>query len=577
MWRYQLTTRVEAEIRERGLRAGKRVAEALAAQLEQSYSDFEAGMGDVRANVQTAQAAFSDALAAVHALTPAVQLFRPQVAREAKHDAVRARNGLIQARLRAEACELGRRVFNDDTLGVKRLVSGLVLQIQQVLETLETVRRTLEKRAGSLESGSHEGADMVGAPDRSVLLYDVIPGRDFPARYAAYSDRRQQMRALALGEHSALRLLEPVREDNKAEAMAARLSQQAGTLFPELDDQHILEVLAEGAAEPHARQERIKDSLRRVLPNLSTNIPIINRPGQARTYDYAVVLYPRSGDDALDAAFQQAAEEAVREAELVANLVPTAGPNNRIVITYMQHGIPLNARSFGQLERWRDAYEDLRPRNPYLDVDKRWSKHSGPGQRQRGDRREQIWTLGVAYGLLAKQGDFFYANIASALQRFDKSGATEREQHEVDLTKTAAAIHASKDPLGWFALITHGPSAMDTIPVHEGGALGGKSRRDARDRIGQGRAAAMQAFLNDDGEDYADVADAIAAILEAYAEERGRANVRRELTWYRDALEAAPKSSDLDAQYQTEVNQLNALVETLDRDGAFGLLTGKAG
>lgn len=576
MWRYQSMTHIEATVRERGLRAGKRVAEALSVQLEQSYADFEAGMGDVRANVQTAQAAFNDALAGVHALTPAVQIFRPALAREAKRDAVRARNGLIQSRLRAEACELARRVFNDDTLGVKRLVSSLSGQIQQVQETLETIRRTLQKRAASLEAGSHEGAEMVGAPDRSVLLYDVIPGRDFARRYTAYSDRRQQLRDLALDQHSALRLLESIRSDNKAEVLAARLSAQAGTLFPELDNQHILEVLTEGTTDPNERQEAIKQYLRRVVPNLSTNIPVINRPGQARTYDYCVVLYPRSGDDALDRAFEQVAEEVVREAQAVVQIVPTEGPNNRIILTYMQHGIPLNAKAFGQLERWRDAYEDLLPGNPYLEVDKRWREYPGPGQRRTGSLRQQIWTLGVAYGLIAKKGEFFYANIAPALQRQDPSGVTEREQNEVDLTKIAETIRSSPDPLQWFAVITQGPSDAQTVPVHNGSKLGAKARRDKRDLIGQGRAVAMQSFLNNVGEDYQDVADGISAIIESYAEERGRSNVRQELTWYRDALDAARTSGDLEAQLQTEINQINALLETLERDGEFGLLTGHA-
>ena len=53
---------------------------------------------------------------------------------------------------------------------------------------------------------------------------------------------------------------------------------------------------------------------------------------------------------------------------------------------------------------------------------KRWTRMPGPGQAQGGPRREKLFALGVAYGLIAKQGDFFYTNFKRALIRFDHHG-----------------------------------------------------------------------------------------------------------------------------------------------------------
>jgi hypothetical protein len=239
----------------------------------------------------------------------------------------------------------------------------------------------------------------------------------------------------------------------------------------------------------------------------------------------------------------------------------------------MQHGIPLNFKAFPQLERWMEAYEHLRKRNPYLDVDKRWVRLPGPGQRDTGGGREKLFTLGMAYGLIAKQGDFFYVNFERALLRHDPKAATEREQYEVDLEAVERKIHESGSPLDWFAVITQGPSSAPTIPAQFGKGLGTKRQHEARDRIAQGRANALNAFANNEGEDYADVATAIAAVMDAYAEEHGRANVRQELTWYRDSLEAErAKASGRENSYQQEIDRIDELLATLQAEGTFGLL-----
>src|SRR5262249_30438454 len=289
--------------------------------------------------------------------------------------------------------------------------------------------------------------------------------------YASMTDRKLQLLEQLTGGHSALRLLEPIREENKAEALTAHISRDAAEQFPELADRHILDVVVGDARDQTERMERLKIYLRDVSPRLRPHAPTRSRRGEAQTYDYCVVMYPRHPDGALNDAFQRAAEEIVREAQAAVQVVPSSGAKNRILMTYMQHGIPLNVKAFPQLERWLEAYEHLRKRNPYLDVDRRWRKLPGPGQQATGGAREKLSTLGVADGLIARQGDFFYTNFQRALLRHDKEAANERDQYEVDLAKVQEAIEASRNPVDWFPHVTHGPSSAPTIPAKFGPGL----------------------------------------------------------------------------------------------------------
>ena len=58
--------------------------------------------------------------------------------------------------------------------------------------------------------------------------------------------------------------------------------------------------------------------------------------------------------------------------------------------------------------------------------------------------------LGIAYGLIAKHGDFFYTNFKPSLVRFDPEQEVAREQYEVDRARVLEAIHNCADPLTWF-------------------------------------------------------------------------------------------------------------------------------
>jgi hypothetical protein len=145
----------------------------------------------------------------------------------------------------------------------------------------------------------------------------------------------------------------------------------------------------------------------------------------------------------------------------------------------------------------------------------------------------------------------------------------------VDLAKVQGAIEASRNPVDWFQHVTHGPSGAPTIPAKFGPGLGTKEDRDERDRIGQGRENAMRAFVENQGEDYADVANAIAAVMLAYAEEQGRAQIREELTWYRSVLdEERSRSTALEAQCQREIDLIDELLASLNEEGHFDLPVG---
>ena len=578
MWRHRVITHVEEMIRVSGLRAGKRLAEALRTQMEQSFGDLEMSLADARGNVQTAQGTLNDALATVHSLTPAVQIFRKALAQKAKRDAVLARNGLILARVRASASEMARRVFNDDADGLLPLLGRLTIQMDQILETVGTARDTLTKRAAGIEAGGQEGAGLLGAPDRSVLIYDVLSGRSYPQNYSTLSDRRKQLLDQITGGHSALRLLEGIDRDNKAEALAERIAADADSQISELHDRHILDVLTEGAHNPDERKEKLQTFLRDVSERLETHAPVISRPGEAQTYDYCIVAYPQHPDAALDQAFRTIAEATVREAtHATVQVVPTGGANYRIFIAFMRHGIPLNFEAFPKLEEWMDAYDDLAGRDPYLVVDKRWRKFPGPGQREVGGVREKLWTLGIAYGLIAKQGENFYVNFAPSLLHHERHAESVRDQYEVDMREISKNLEEGLAPEAWFARITQGPSAAKTIPDHFGfpsGETKAKPAREARDRIGAGRAAAMHAFLHDEGEDYQDVADGIAAVMEAYAAQRGLAQTDTELSWYRDTLQQDKSKGDLKEQYEQEINRVNEMLQTLSEEGSFQLPIG---
>jgi hypothetical protein len=218
------------------------------------------------------------------------------------------------------------------------------------------------------------------------------------------------------------------------------------------------------------------------------------------------------------------------------------------------------------------SYELLRGRTAVLDVDKRWMKYPGPGQRNLGDTREKLFTLGLAYGLIAQQGDFYYSNFHPSLIRVDRTQEAEKEQLEADPEKVYQALKESRSPADWFKSLTLGPSAAPTIPAQFGTGLGAGKKRDSRDCIGQGRQAAMAAFRDDAGEDYSDVADAITMILTAYAQERGRSAAREELAWYAERLrEGRANSSQLKEQYERELSLLEEMAETVGAQGDFGL------
>jgi hypothetical protein len=573
MWLHQADALLRKTIDEGGLRSGKRLAEAMSVHLERANAEIDRNLQTVNAEVAQLEQAYTRAMDELRSFTALTAFFMRSGVREAKAEAIRNRNLAISRRVEQEALKLARDVFMDPTQGLLAHVQERIAQIRQVLDATEAAQTKLSEEVHGIETGDESASRLVGAPDRSVLLYDVVRASRFAELYGSQPEQVESLKTALIGERSPLQLLEAIREDDKAAVLRDRTLKIAEGYYREATDRHLLDVLTEGAKDSDEREAMLKEALRRVVPNLSPNLPTRVRRGDGSAYDYCVILYPHHPDTALVDTFKRVATSVLYELRgLTVQLVPDEGPKNRILMTTMQHGVPLNADAFPEIRDWMRAYELLRARNASLDVDRRWMKYPGPEQRDTGQTREKLFALGLAYGLIAQQGDFYYTNFQADLLRRDPSQQEEREQVEVDLEKVSAALQRSRSPLEWFGHLTFGPSDAPTIPVEFKSDLGTGERRDSRDCIGQGRHAAMRAFVEDTGEDYADVANAITAVLTAYAEERGRASVREELTWYVDQLQdGMTRSSQLKEQYERELFLLVNLMETLEAEGDFGL------
>lgn len=573
MWRHRVGVHLEETVRKSGLRAGLRVARAMRGGLEGSYQDFETGLGDLRNNAQSAKTAFDDALERLRRITPAVAIFRRGETRQLRKEAAHRRNELVSADVAVAAGELGTRAFNDDTDGVIPGLGRAISQLEQVTAVLQSVRAELAEGANAIQTDREDAQSELDAVESSKLLYDVLPGHAFPQFMVNHlPDKTGELVAAVLQGKSALRLLEDLKPEESGAAVKSRLLHQAEALCAEATDRHVLEVITDGAAQPEERRTRIARYLGDAASRLSSFAPVERRPGTGATYDFCVALYNPPADTQLNDAFKDAASLVARHLQVPVETVPGSGDNSRILLTRMQHGYALNSAAFMELDRWRSAYESLKERDNFLDVDRRWSRFAGPGQKQAGAARDRIFTLGLAFGLITQQGDLYYSNFKPALVTHDARKADTRDQYDVDIDRVQTAISEAKNPVEWFAALTRGPSQNPTIPVQFGGSLGSDTRFEQRDRIGQGREQSFQAFAHDEGEDYRDVADAIAAVVEAYAHERGRAAVREELAWYREALQQKRSTSaQLRDQLQREIDLVAELDSELAEDGRFDL------
>ncbi len=477
--------------------------------------------------------------------------------------------------LRRAATELATQVFSDPQQGLLALSAERLERIATLVEKLQAARAALDAQAASIARGGDDQNGGVSAPDRSCLLYDVIPPNEFTLIYGQQPDHTRELVEKLLRDRSPLDLLaSSPAEAAPAESLAEHLSDAARSFFPQLAEQHILDVLLQGARSGQNLTDVIKERLTQALGQLGTFAPVRGRVGQGATYDYCVVSYPWHGDREVRQALESAADRAIRESN------PRAGvsishfskPTNRIFFTYMQHGFALNDQAFAGLDAWRSSFERLSRLNPFMEVDKRWRKHAGPGQKARGETRATLFALGAAYGLIARRGDYFYSNFHPSLLRRDPDRAGSREEYDVDAARVAEAINASGSPIEWFAHVTRGPSDIQTIPQMRGAGLGKGKEHSAEDRIGQGRAAALEAFVTDQGEDYADVANAIALVLNAYVEAHGHAEVMKELDDYIAALrEEKTGSAEKRTQIQHEIDLLTGVRDTLKSEKRLDL------
>jgi len=239
----------------------------------------------------------------------------------------------------------------------------------------------------------------------------------------------------------------------------------------------------------------------------------------------------------------------------------------------MKHGIALNDQCFSALPGWRSSYHAERKHNKYLDVDKRWRKLPGPGEKNPAQLRERLFALGVAYGLIAQRGNTYYVNFAKSMCKSSPAATNAADGYEVDLKAVEDAIVKAESSADWFRALTDMPSDAPTIPVQKlGKHLGSRRNIDERNKIATGRSNAMQAFCSDEAEDYEDVADAIATVIESYIEQNGKANTLQELAWYRQQLEDAhPSSRDLKQQLRTEARLISEVIDEIGEDGTLSL------
>ena len=377
MWKHRLEKFVEETADKHGLRGGKRVVEILHRTLQQTLEELGGEVKSYKANAGSALTACENALSALHGLTPTIVIFRRNFARQVKEEAVRARNGMVQTHVTSGAAETALRVYSD---GLLPMLNEYADQFSRLIEALETVYSKLHRREQALEQGSEDISGMDGALDRSRLLHDVLPASSLLAVYEGESPQHNQLIETLLGRRSALHLLDGILEDNKAEALRERIVARAETRFQNLKERHILDVLTQDATDQKGKEAALLEAVSMVAQKLRPHAPVPRRPGDARTYDYCIVMYPHHNDKKLSDTFANIATTKVRE-QTGANtqVIETRAANNRIIMVYMQHGIPLNAQSFMPLAEWLRAYESLRKRDPYLDVDKRWIAGSGAG------------------------------------------------------------------------------------------------------------------------------------------------------------------------------------------------------
>lgn len=600
-WRDGLRKRLLRYLAEHGISPALAVAESVCDQLNQLSHSLESSLESLRQAVSSAETNFESAIGRLESSGAIDHLFRRAELHQTKLDAHSHLSNYRSNLNRMLAIQEGRTAITDPHDGLFAVADSIRSGLNGLKATFDGARRELDRIKRNIEQHGHYTEAARGALDTSNLIYSLME----PWRYRAMVEALPETKVSDLEEAilrpgtlldeadndlgvakgiAIVRLSERLRHSKKtSSAMLAQLvSQEASNILPEWRDRHILDLMREGADDPEAMSSKFRQIMRLVAPKLQALTTAIEKPGEP-DYKMAFVMYPEFDplaatryklDREMVNRFSREAEDAVK-AELKTNAVtilPGIGRNNRILILCSRRGIPLTEFRVAELATLRNAYMSMRKRNVCFDVDKRWMRFPGPGMRSVGEARETLFALGLAYGLIAQQGTAYYNNLPTSLDRDAPAEASERERYEVDIRDLVEGFSDASHPQDWFCKVCLGPSAATNIPQLLGYGLGKYARvtRNKRDRLGQGRAAAMESFVGDVEEDFEDVAEGIRFFMKKYLLARGVGGVAEELRRYHQQLDVARRKQTQQAeQLEREYDLLDALLVELTKSGSW--------
>ncbi len=600
-WRANLQLRLLRALAELGVGPTLAITEYLCEQLNRLSGKLDTSVESLRQSVSQSEANFEAAYNELSRAGGLEGLLNRSKRNQAKLDAV-AHLGSYRANLhRLRATEEGRTAITDGHDGLLAFTMAFRSELTDLKSTLDAASHELLRIKFDIEQYGFNSEVPRGALDATDLMYELHEPQHYQAmvanlpetkvndlldavlRSSNYLSEAHQDATVAKGY--AIRTL-PSRLQHKKKTQSSMLTElvdkEASNALPEWKDRHILDLMrgnAKGVDEISAEYRRI---LQKVAPRLQSLTAALENPGE-REYKMAFVMYPDFDpirgehaklDKAMVRAFQDEAESAIK-ASLGTNAVsifPGVGRNNRILMLCSRRGIPLTDFRLAELPALRDAYLQMRKKKPCFDVDKRWSRFPGPGMRGLGEAREALFALAMAYGLIARKGNFYYNNLPTKLDRDVPTDRSERDRYEVSLEELTNAFNDTRHSQQWFAQVCLGPSAEATIPTHFGFQLGKHKspRRSDADRLAQGRTNAMEHFVGDIGEDFEDVAAGIRFFMKRYLAARGTQGVLEELAWYCEKLEREIQdgSSQRD-QLQKEFDLLEELIEDLKETGRW--------
>ena len=439
-------------------------------------------------------------------------------------------------------------------------------------EAFLSASRILEEEAkgGSTLALQRNTLDLTG------VIYDMeVPPEHLPLVDEAMGNdaSRALLADLSVSSLTVALMQEQARDKaTLSSKIVGRAFEAAAAIIDKLRRPHILDVL--GGAQDGGEEERIKTALDQVVAKLTNLASLdVGRVG-VDVFQFAIAVVPdmdREGHthrhfDLFERTFRSVCT--TRKIQQ-ASVEPWPGATNRLFANHWVTGFALNDRDFRALPKMRNAYRDLIRDKPFLEVDREWRNAVGPGMESHFGRKT-VWTLALAYGLISSTNETgYYVNMKS--KRIP--GVDPKDQfnaYEVDLDAIAKAVDDPSKVEGWFSALCIAPSNQKVgkkrlpLAYELGGlkALADGGKREARDRIGTGRETAMNAFLNNANEDYADVEEGIKTILNAYFEARGVA-ATLELEKYREALADSRPSEATQAQIAAEVAMLDDILQFL--------------